>query len=251
MSWELKCRRDLSNRRHWSGSDPQFPSPAALFRRSERPRTDYAGALIEFKTERHVAARHLHQGGILRNQHFADLFWKRFRREYLVVLSERQKWIRPKRNLKPGDLVLVVDANSPRSAWPLARVIRTLPGRDERVRNCEIRTGQYRSWSCSKVKIKDSCQAFINVILKRSLLTLCLRELRRTWSSPRSRELRRTWMHTRVRRQKKMKIRRKKIVRRSSRNIFRPRKCALTKAVVFSCCCCCSSSSNHLLIYSP
>ena len=237
MSWELKCRRDLSNRHHWSGSDPQFPSPAALFRRSERPRTDYAGALIEFKTERHVAARHLHQGGILRNQHFADLFWKRFRREYLVVLSERQKWIRPKRNLKPGDLVLVVDANSPRSAWPLARVIRTLPGRDECVRNCEIRTGQYRSWSCSKVKIKDSCQAFIIVMPKRSLL--CLRELRRTW------------MHTRVRRQKKMKIRRKKIVRRSSRNIFRPRKCALTKAVVFSCCCCCCSSSNHLLIYSP
>ena len=86
------------------------------------------------------------EDGLLRNRHrqsqyLADLFWNRFKREYLVVLNRRQKWIRPKRNVKPGDLVLVVDSNTPRSAWPLARVIKTFPGRDGHVRNCEVRTG--------------------------------------------------------------------------------------------------------------
>ena len=87
------------------------------------------------------------EDGILRNryrqcQYLADLFWKRFKREYLVILSQRQKWIRPRRNLKAGDLVLVVDANTPRSTWPLARVVKTFPGRDGRVRNCQIQTSQ-------------------------------------------------------------------------------------------------------------
>ena len=85
------------------------------------------------------------EDGILRNRHrqcqyLVNLFWSRFKKEYLTVLSQRQKWFRPKRNVQPGDLVLVVDANTPRSAWPLARVVKTFPGRDGYVRNCEIRT---------------------------------------------------------------------------------------------------------------
>lgn len=39
----------------------------------------------------------------------ADLFWQRWTKEYLLLLQERQKWTSLKRNLKVGDIVLVVD----------------------------------------------------------------------------------------------------------------------------------------------
>ena len=47
--------------------------------------------------------------------------------------------IRP-RNVREGDLVLVVDENSPRGCWPLGRVLRVLPGDDGRVRVAEVHT---------------------------------------------------------------------------------------------------------------
>jgi hypothetical protein len=41
---------------------------------------------------------------------------------------------------KKGDLVLIVDSNSPRNIWPRGRVVSTTPGRDGRVRIAEIST---------------------------------------------------------------------------------------------------------------
>ena len=67
-------------------------------------------------------------------------FWKRWLREYLPALTERRKWTNDARNVRKGDLVLVVDENSPRGCWPLARVLRVLPGDDGRVRAAEVRT---------------------------------------------------------------------------------------------------------------
>ena len=67
-------------------------------------------------------------------------FWKRWLREYLPSLTERRKWRRNVPNLVIGDLVLVVDENSPRGSWPLRRVTRVLPGDDGRVRAAEVRT---------------------------------------------------------------------------------------------------------------
>ena len=55
-------------------------------------------------------------------QHMADVFWSRFRREYLPLLMQRQKWAVPQRNIQPGDLVLVVDQNLPRNLWCTGRI---------------------------------------------------------------------------------------------------------------------------------
>ena len=67
-------------------------------------------------------------------------FWKRVLREYLPALTERRKWKKDARNVCNGDLVLVVDENSPSGCWPLGRVLRALPGDDGRVRAAEVRT---------------------------------------------------------------------------------------------------------------
>ncbi|XP_060771124.1 uncharacterized protein LOC132881998 [Neoarius graeffei] len=56
-------------------------------------------------------------------QYLADLFWKRWVREYLPTLQERQKWFTTKRNYVCGDIVLIADPNAPRGSWMLGKVI--------------------------------------------------------------------------------------------------------------------------------
>ena len=75
-------------------------------------------------------------------QYLADIFWRRWLKEYLPLLHQRQKWILPKRNLATGDTVLMVDENTPRSLWPLGRVMETYPGRDGLVRAVQVKTAR-------------------------------------------------------------------------------------------------------------
>ena len=43
------------------------------------------------------------------------------------MLQGRQKWLRPRRNLAVGDIVLVSVENSYRNSWPLGRIVDVLP----------------------------------------------------------------------------------------------------------------------------
>lgn len=60
-------------------------------------------------------------------QYLADLFWSRWTKEYLLLQQERQKWTSIKKNLKIGDIVLVVDPTAPRGSWLLGRVLEVKP----------------------------------------------------------------------------------------------------------------------------
>jgi len=79
-------------------------------------------------------------------QRLADQFWQRWLAEYLPTLHERQKWLRPRRNIAVGDLVLVSDDNVSRGNWPLGIVIETFPDDKGLVRHLQVRTakGVYR-----------------------------------------------------------------------------------------------------------
>ncbi len=57
-------------------------------------------------------------------QYMADLFWSRWTKEYLPQLQERQKWQKLKRNLVPGDIVLIVDNSAPRNSWIMGRILK-------------------------------------------------------------------------------------------------------------------------------
>lgn len=48
-------------------------------------------------------------------QYIADLLWKRWVREYLPLMQERSKWNNPRRNVTPGDLVIIMDETAPRN----------------------------------------------------------------------------------------------------------------------------------------
>lgn len=73
-----------------------------------------------------------------RVQHLANEFWTRWRKEYLLSLQERQKWTRPRRNLRVGDVVMIKDTNLPRNAWQPARVATVYPSTDGQVRKVQV-----------------------------------------------------------------------------------------------------------------
>ena len=73
-------------------------------------------------------------------QYLANIFWKRWTREYLPLLQYRQKWNQPRRNFKVGDVILIMYENNPRNSWPLGRIVEVLPGQDELVRRIKIFT---------------------------------------------------------------------------------------------------------------
>ena len=85
-------------------------------------------------------------------QYLADIFWKRWSKEYIPLLQSRQKWLRPRRNIAVGDVVLVAVECSHRNSWPLGKVVEVFPDKKGLVR---------------RVKVKSS-------VLERSVDKLCL-----------------------------------------------------------------------------
>jgi hypothetical protein len=58
-----------------------------------------------------------------RVQQLLQLFWKRWRKEFLPRLNVSKKWFHPKHNVKQGHVVLIAESKVSRGEWPLARVI--------------------------------------------------------------------------------------------------------------------------------
>ena len=72
-------------------------------------------------------------------QHLANLFWDRYRKEYLQSLQTRNKWINPKRNFCVGDVVLLKDSGVKRQQWPMGKVVKVFPSADGLVRSVELK----------------------------------------------------------------------------------------------------------------
>ena len=74
-------------------------------------------------------------------QYLADVFWRRWIREYLPQLQEKQKWAYPSRNFAVNDIVLVIDDRVPRSSWPPGRIISVRKNSvDGHVRSVTVKT---------------------------------------------------------------------------------------------------------------
>ena len=62
-------------------------------------------------------------------------------KKYLSTLNTRNKQVEEKRNIDPGDVVLMVDPGNARGHWPLGRIQEVFPGPDGKVRVVQVRTG--------------------------------------------------------------------------------------------------------------
>ena len=75
-----------------------------------------------------------------RVQELVTSFWQRWASRYLPELQKRQKWGAACPNLKVGDLVMLVNENTPRGLWPLGLVESLNYSSDGLVRSAKVRT---------------------------------------------------------------------------------------------------------------
>ena len=73
-------------------------------------------------------------------QYMSNLFWKRWIKEYLPQLQERQRWATASRNFIEGDIVLLVDDCAPRNPWIMGKIIEAFPDKKGLVRRVRIKT---------------------------------------------------------------------------------------------------------------
>ena len=71
-------------------------------------------------------------------QYLANVFWNRWRHEYLDTVNRRRKWNGSRRNVAVNDVVLVVDENSARNEWKMGRVVEVFTSDDGLVRSVKI-----------------------------------------------------------------------------------------------------------------
>ncbi|XP_030759609.1 uncharacterized protein LOC115885007 [Sitophilus oryzae] len=74
------------------------------------------------------------------SQKITEHFWTRWIKEYIPTLTKRTKWFQENKNLKIGDLVILMDDKFPKNNWPLGRVEKVYPGHDGKVRVADIKT---------------------------------------------------------------------------------------------------------------
>ena len=72
-------------------------------------------------------------------QYLSDIFWKRWIKEYLPLMQERQKWVSAQRNVSVGDIVFVVDSGI-RKSYTLGRVLEVFPDKKGLVRIVKVKT---------------------------------------------------------------------------------------------------------------
>jgi hypothetical protein len=73
-------------------------------------------------------------------QYLTNVFWSRWRKEYLCTLQNRQKWNYPKRNMQVGDVILLKDEGLPRHSWKMGRVNKVISDTKGLVRSVYVKT---------------------------------------------------------------------------------------------------------------
>lgn len=80
-------------------------------------------------------------------------FWKVWHKQYLNILQSRPKWRDELPNVQVGDLVLLREDNCPPMSWPMARITKIFPGKDNMVRAFEVMTSNRKTHLRSVTKI--------------------------------------------------------------------------------------------------
>ena len=74
-------------------------------------------------------------------QELVQHFWKWWIQEWLPLLSPRQKQNKEQRDLKEGNIVLVISPDTPQGKWSLETVLRVFPEPDGNVRVVKAKVG--------------------------------------------------------------------------------------------------------------
>ena len=69
-------------------------------------------------------------------------FWHWWLQEWIPCLIPRRKWLNEQKNIKIGDIVLLISTDSTQAHWPLGRVIEVYPGKDGQVCSVKLKVGE-------------------------------------------------------------------------------------------------------------
>ena len=81
-----------------------------------------------------------------RVQELVRHIWYRWLREWIPSLSGRKKWGSDQADLKVGDVVIVMSTDTPRGKWPLSRILRVFPAKDNTGRVVDVQVGKSVLW---------------------------------------------------------------------------------------------------------
>ena len=70
----------------------------------------------------------------------ADLFWNRWKKDYLPSLNLHKKCTQKNRKFRVGDLVIISSNRAPRSHWLMGRIIEVYSGHDGVARSVKLKT---------------------------------------------------------------------------------------------------------------
>ena len=115
--------------------DPIVLSPALLLTHKDDSQTP-----TQLDTNSELDIRDIYRVQWKRVQCLSELFWRKWRKEYLHTLQVRRKWTSVVPDLTEGSIVLLKNNDVPRRAWPLARIVKTLQSDDGKIRKVIIRT---------------------------------------------------------------------------------------------------------------
>ncbi|XP_072304495.1 uncharacterized protein [Eucyclogobius newberryi] len=72
-------------------------------------------------------------------QHLSNIFWDRWRKQFLPTLQARRKWQSTRPNIKVGSIVRMKDCQVKRNQWPLGLITQTFLSNDDKVRQVEVK----------------------------------------------------------------------------------------------------------------
>ncbi|CAK1602112.1 unnamed protein product [Parnassius mnemosyne] len=116
-----------------SDTDQIEPLTPGHFLIGEAPITIPSPSLKEVKV--HYLTRWQHTQKLLHD------FWSRWQSEYLSRLQQRPKWLKQRKELERGDIVLIKSDNLPPGKWALGRVTDKHPGPDGVTRVYSVKSG--------------------------------------------------------------------------------------------------------------
>lgn len=104
-------------------------------------------------------------------QYLVDVFWKRWKKEYMHMLQERQKWQDKKTSINVGDLVLITDFQLPRNLWPLGIVVEAYKDKNSNVRIVKVKISRCKNGIISNVSTTIIERSISKIILLKSVGT--------------------------------------------------------------------------------
>ncbi|XP_023812156.1 uncharacterized protein LOC111947642 [Oryzias latipes] len=123
-------------------SDPNDPfvlTPATLLTQKETSLQAPAG---------NFTASDLYKHQWRQVQHLSNLFWDKWKKEFLHTLQPRRKWQNTQPNMSVGSVVVLKDCQVPRNEWPLGLITHVFPSKDGKIRSVEVKIAKSDGTRC-------------------------------------------------------------------------------------------------------